>query len=1033
MVSIFLILMDILTWILKQAGRDHLFGRRLSLLQVRRLPRRTMFRIHLYGMSVALLVVILVVIIPISQNIALDSRCIGECSGHLLQPDCLEVRCADKCALKPGQVEEELCLDAQMQLAGAANLPPLYISLIILLIFIAGSVWGTPFFLMVLLFLFVTQIVSIWADFSPTYLPEFITVAKWYLWGYLIGILFAILYNDVVYLYIRIFLRKKVMTVFAYDTKKIVNIIKSPIKSETRGLLEIFKPLSWYGRLRQVGSTGLERDIKKINEKLTAFFKEENTDVSDAQRESVLRALSMPEARRKQRQADILCDRMEYIRDNLQSDLKTLFELRLRRCLLSMNYTDVHKFFAFAYNQLTEEQQNALKGKLEVPGDVAWRRIVQAMERRFRQFATLLQKVELISPLSVPRLLDVIAGLYDEDILSIEDILTEIEDHFEGLDDDTKLNVQQKLGIDDVASFIDQLKVSDSDPERETDFEIYQSIIEQIAFLPANSEAGDHDKDNLIKNARRYFGVLNEKCRLQFLRDPALQGELTTELEHRISELINQQDERAVELLKRISLFLGQELDFQDENLLRFEIRYLYEILTANNRTSFLGFWVSRFETPGKRHLETIFDHLFGELTRLMRLNQGDNNKIARQILEKIDTAGASYFKFNERNLYNYRIENPPVRPYTIAFVANPFLLSRDGDENEAGDYLLDLIRYRLDLFLQAVNEALYNFEINEVLGQDDIWSRIRIVTVFDPNWDAYSERADEFGMLQPSLNLVGFGDGIGDGESLDAMARMQDSYSHILEMHAKDLDEIPGMNWQRLYEDTDVIIALSANLKYTRASAHYSDWQEFQDPNNFQDPYFQNEPDGVPYNFDSDPLAPTEPIPAPGDFRRGSKGDTIHHNRYPQAPFRFIHEYHSARKGRIAINIWGVDNDTYIHEFAHAMSSAFNGACVDEYYPSFVNPDRKSSFYVNRLEQAIPSIGKMSPVHKAFAEYNGSIFNSDLSHPSAEENWGAYFPDRDPRHDRCTMDNAAGTYCFDGLIANFIYDRLLSKLNRPE
>jgi hypothetical protein len=157
---------------------------------------------------------------------------------------------------------------------------------------------------------------------------------------------------------------------------------------------------------------------------------------------------------------------------------------------------------------------------------------------------------------------------------------------------------------------------------------------------------------------------------------------------------------------------------------------------------------------------------------------------------------------------------------------------------------------------------------------------------------------------------------------------------------------------------------------------------------------------------------------------------------------FAKVHEYYAKNPGRVALNVLGATARTFVHEFAHAMSSVYHGPIVDEYYDKVTLPNdededvidsssaRDYTFYINRIEKANVG-GRLVPVHRVFARYQNTVFLSDLDHPSAEEGWTGYFPERESPDIACTMDRSYGRYRFDKLIATFMYDRLIAKINR--
>ncbi len=374
------------------------------------------------------------------------------------------------------------------------------------------------------------------------------------------------------------------------------------------------------------------------------------------------------------------------------------------------------------------------------------------------------------------------------------------------------------------------------------------------------------------------------------------------------------------------------------------------------------------------------------------------------------------------RNLYDYNIPSPPPHPYTIAFVANPKIPTG----TTPGQLADDPITRDVDLFLRAVDEALAVFERDEVLGRPEIWSRIRITALFDPQApenlvDPYKFDAAEIdgriaeNLLYPAREM--------DAKYRQMVERHRAGFRNALppETTSGQANELRNDDaafsalFARQLKCPDIIFALSAAPRFDRSTAHYSDWvEDAGDPNNL--------PDKSPFTFD----------PAVG-----KPAEEINVYRCGESPFKCEHEHHPKMPGRVALNILGASYKTYIHEFAHAMSNAYRGACVDEYYDRIIVDGEdpaapaKAPFYINRIERKNPPGGGVIPVHNVFAKYESREYESDREHPSAEEDWLGYFPERPQPDVACTMDRWYGRFRFDKLISDFMYDRLIVKLNR--
>ena len=502
------------------------------------------------------------------------------------------------------------------------------------------------------------------------------------------------------------------------------------------------------------------------------------------------------------------------------------------------------------------------------------------------------------------------------------------------------------------------------------------------------------------------------------------------------------------------------------------------------------------------------FEKCLNALATWLEAEPGSGNyQKGRQILEALAPFLMRYVGLENPNLYTYP-PDPSPHPYTIAFVANPYVRVGKGESEK---YIKDPIIENQRLFLNSIHQALQVFEQNEVLGRPEIWPRIRIVALFD---SSLATRTDgkEYAMLQEYPHGVKTDDTIAEN-LLDSMTSLKDTYERMLMDAGLQGDELAA-----LLRETDVIFALSANTSFDRSTAHFTDWIEEDggfritaavlknvaggvytpkvieklellenqvfvsagrflravqtvigendwrpemkeivglarlnsgedllpmDPNsppNGQDSKTLRRTFGIPYRFEVDPGGEKR---AQNEINavRFEAADDSDDPLYQSDDGRFscIHEYYSVNPGRIALNVLGADQKTYIHEFAHAMSSAFHGAIVDEYFDSLeIDEDVESEspasppFYVNRIERQPAATGKVVPIHRSFARLDGNDYLADRAHPSTKSNWRGYFPDRRIPSIPCTMDQSGHVHRFDELLGAFIYDRLLAKINRP-
>jgi hypothetical protein len=360
------------------------------------------------------------------------------------------------------------------------------------------------------------------------------------------------------------------------------------------------------------------------------------------------------------------------------------------------------------------------------------------------------------------------------------------------------------------------------------------------------------------------------------------------------------------------------------------------------------------------------------------------------------------------QKLYRDEWETPPPFPYTILFVANPKIRKRQLKETDP-EFEPDPIIQDRDLFLSSVDRALRSFEKDEVLGCAEVWSRVRVVAIFDPKLDV--ALAQEF---QDDMTI----DGKVAENLLDTADNMPDRIGGLLQQYPV------GSPSPLTLCDVDVIYVMSASPTHDRSTARYSDYLEAGEGVTCTRTTSQS------FQFDADPLG----------LKKDSNGlPEINAARCSDPGVRCEHDDFARSPGRIALNVLGARQKTFIHEFAHAMSSALSGAIVDEYADVYILQGAKAEpnlpkapFYVNRIERVPQSNGHFVPEHKLFARYKEVDFHSDLAHPSAEADWLGYFPECHDSGCECTMDRTGTDYRFDKLISNFMYDRLCSKLNRP-
>ncbi len=437
--------------------------------------------------------------------------------------------------------------------------------------------------------------------------------------------------------------------------------------------------------------------------------------------------------------------------------------------------------------------------------------------------------------------------------------------------------------------------------------------------------------------------------------------------------------------------------------------------------------------------------------------------------------------------VYKYEInqKTAPKHPYTIAFIANPCIqVSQSKDANAMPDPIMK----NRDIFFQNVDKALASFETNEVLGRPEIWSRIRIVVFYDddlkdlknancsfvktcgPEIIQDNDKAEHLLYPQPDMRerlLKMIGDpetnkiGTLDIREIDVIFALSAHPTHIrstarysIYNFPKDRPPIPIPDFGHLFvkkpkpKPIPIPLPVFKAIQSDKTSFGTSDPQDDKiNFSNWLSRFFINFP-----NFLSPVANVLQDIsffPPIKDENENDKKELYYPEDYADYP------------GLVALNIIGASSKTYIHEFAHAMSATGTGIIVDEFYDQIETDegsvesspsaptDYTPAFYVNRLERKNeistrdlePKFFKnlnisqdtvcVPPIPKEFRIYNEQTYNTDLNHPSAEENWLGYFPERPETSDGCIMDRTYGTYAFDKLLQKFIYDRLLVKINR--
>lgn len=284
--------------------------------------------------------------------------------------------------------------------------------------------------------------------------------------------------------------------------------------------------------------------------------------------------------------------------------------------------------------------------------------------------------------------------------------------------------------------------------------------------------------------------------------------------------------------------------------------------------------------------------------------------------------------------------------------------------------YDKDPIFENSDLFWKAVIRCLKSFVNNELLHLPEIFPRLKIVVIYD------NKRKH-------------------DPVDANALCETIDPKSEIIAARAnRGTDAAPfsivDQYVKQHIDYSDVIMVISGSKEFIRSSARFT---EEEDPAG-----------GEPFIYKNN---------TPPDINKNHPTD--------------------AKLPGLAA-LWAGDDrlKTPVHEFAHAMSSYQNGPIVDEYddkgegrFPFMVNKQFRSA-----ATDAIP---------KHFAKYGlAAAFNdgcveycSDRTRADKEPGWRSYVPERVAPGYSSIMDITYFEYRFSKLVFDFMYERLITKINR--
>lgn len=337
----------------------------------------------------------------------------------------------------------------------------------------------------------------------------------------------------------------------------------------------------------------------------------------------------------------------------------------------------------------------------------------------------------------------------------------------------------------------------------------------------------------------------------------------------------------------------------------------------------------------------------------------------------------------------------PAQNPFTIAIVANPEILKEDQSGTIDDPILKDK-----DLFAKVVARIIRSFVNNELLKLPEILTRIRFVTVFS---------AENKSSGKPEFNNALC------EEILSEPANIIHPRPKQMKWYVEEYLKKEGLS-----DCVDIIFAISGSGEHTRSSATFTKEVE------------------------------------KGDSEKGDVLFKIKTNSISQTGFHKCKIDKKGLPGAIALSAWDDRLKTPVHEFAHAISSERNGVIVDEYLDEYEYKRNNETvtvgfdFVINKQHRAQPT----DSVPQPFAKYKLYDYNKDTKKhilkyqtkyfsdryrcdkrpsDSDPDGWTSYVPERHDPNLSCTMDIAYFGHKFDKLLFDFLYDRLLTKLNRPE
>jgi len=369
---------------------------------------------------------------------------------------------------------------------------------------------------------------------------------------------------------------------------------------------------------------------------------------------------------------------------------------------------------------------------------------------------------------------------------------------------------------------------------------------------------------------------------------------------------------------------------------------------------------------------------------------------------KKLHKTGRKTFEIDLNNPLNIIQKDEGVNPYTIVFVANPWLLKHQFDDagnirssNLEKDPIIE--DKNGELFYRIVVRSIKGFLENELLSLPEIFPKIRFITIFGAHGNSRGDLISDINENALCENIPGDA-----GVLLPREPSLNGGqYNNIVKDYVDKAFSGETTNEEK--NPCDVIFTVSGVSDQPWAAAFFTHEKENGNGTDNDKSY---------------------------KFSFGSDADATDR--------KHVAEPEEKGAGLASISAWDDRPKTVVHEFAHAMSSEKNGAIVDEYVDEYHQDTEEEigDYIINRKKRARPG----EPVPDTFATYGlvtnphtpPKIYDSDRYRNDKDADWKSYVAERPDMDASCIMDYAYNKYYFDKLLHDFMYDRLLTKINRP-